>query len=276
MPRQPDLSIVVPAYAEAPLIVASLRTLAAYLRTDVEDVEVLVVVAESGDATLELARHCAHWFSRYRVIDAGPRAGKGRDVRLGMLTAQGHYRLLMDADLATPLHHLDQLRTLRQRNAEVVIGVRDLPRAHKEHRRRLIATTGNRLIRMLLLPGLRDTQCGFKMFRADVCEAVFRNAKIDGWGFDLEVLAAARRLGHHIQPLPIDDWHDPKPASRGLGTDTTGHAAAEVLGDLLRLRLHYWLHPKPAPQATTGFVAHQRASGEHRERPAVSPAETYP
>lgn len=273
MQSTPDLSIVVPAYAEAPLIVSSLRALAAHLRTQDEDVEVLVVVAESDDGTLEMARHCAPWFDQFHVIDAGPRAGKGRDVRIGMLAARGHYRLFMDADLATPLRHLDRLRAHRNDKAEIVIGVRDLARAHGERGRRWIATGGNMLVRLSLLPGLRDTQCGFKMFRSDVCEEVFGDARINGWGFDLEVLAAARRRGYAIRALCIDDWHDPKPASRGLGTDTSGSAAAEVLGDLLRLRLRYWMHPRRIAPAKTGVIARQRTSDEHLEHPLARPAE---
>jgi glycosyltransferase involved in cell wall biosynthesis len=252
MPRRPDLSIVVPAYAEALLIVPSLRALAAHVRADRStSVEVVVVVAESDDGTLALARQCAAWFEDCHIIDAGPRAGKGRDVRLGMLTARGRYRMFMDADLATPLHHLDRLRPYMAADADVVVGVRDLWHSHPERRRQLITAGGNLLVRMLLLPDLRDTQCGFKMFRADVCEAVFGEATINGWGFDLEVLAAARHFGYHIQSLQVDDWHDPKSSACGLGSDSAGSAAAEVLADLLRLRRRYRLRLKaPTPRQT--------------------------
>ena len=245
MQKRPDLSVVVPAYAEATRIVGCLRELADYAaaRTDVT-IEVLVVVADSGDDTLELARQCAPWFEQCRVIHAGPRRGKGRDVRLGMLAARGRYRMFMDADLATPLYHLDELTAYMATDAAVVIGVRKLWDTHKEPYRRLVTSGGNLLVRMLLLPGLRDTQCGFKMFRADVSDALFRNASIDGWGFDLEVLAAARRLGYPIEMLPIDDWADPKAAALGLVGDDVGSAARQVLADLLRLRLELWLRPR--------------------------------
>ncbi|HET7310696.1 MAG TPA: glycosyltransferase [Mycobacteriales bacterium] len=241
MPSRPDLSVVVPAYAEAALIVPSLRAIADHVAG--RPIEVIVVVAEGGDDTLELARQCAPWFEQYRVIDAGPRRGKGRDVRLGMLAARGRYRMFMDTDLATPLHHLDELSAFMAADAAVVIGVRNLWHTHRELHRRLVTSGGNLLVRMLLLPGLRDTQCGFKMFRAEVCETLFRNASIDGWGFDLEVLAAARRRGYLIETLRIDDWSDPKATALGLGGDDVGAAARQVLRDLVRLRFDAWMRP---------------------------------
>ena len=250
MPRRPDLSVVVPAYAESALIVGSLRALADHVATlPVGSIEVLVVAAEGGDDTLDLARQCAPWFEHLTVIDAQEQRGKGRDVRLGMLAAQGRYRMFMDADLSTPLHHLDELTEYMTADADIVIGVRHLWQTHAELRRRLVTSGGNMLVRMLLLPGLPDTQCGFKMFRADVCEALFENASVDGWGFDLEVLAAARRLGYVIETLRIDDWSDPKPSGAGLSGEHVGSAAREVLRDLLRIRVDLWLTPSPAPIA---------------------------
>ena len=246
MPALPDLSVVVPAYAESALIVGSLRALADHVAArPALSIEVLVVAAQAGDDTLGLARQCAPWFERFTVIDAEERRGKGRDVRLGMLAAHGRYRMFMDADLATPLHHLDELAEYMAADADIVIGVRNLWQTHADLRRRLVTGGGNMLVRMLLLPGLHDTQCGFKMFRAEVCEALFENATVDGWGFDLEVLATARRSGYVIETLHIDDWSDPKPVGSGLSGEHVSSAAREVLRDLLRLRVDLWLTPRP-------------------------------
>jgi dolichyl-phosphate beta-glucosyltransferase len=247
----PDLSIVIPAYREADLIVASLTAVADYLATcALESVEVIVVVADSSDATMALALDCAGRFPSVRVVAAGPRAGKGRDVRLGMLTARGRYRLFMDADLATPLHHLDALPSFMHDDADVVIAVRDLWHIHPGWTRRLITTVGNLLARVVLLPGIKDTQCGFKLFRADVCDAVFSQVVIDGWGFDLEALAVARRMGYRIDVLDVPDWSDPKATRDGLGHDHAGSAAARVLVDLARIRGRLWRgrYASSAPQ----------------------------
>lgn len=238
----PDLSIVIPAYQEAALIVTSLTRLASYLagHDELGEVEVVVVVADSSDGTAQLARSCSRLLPRLTVLAAGPRAGKGRDVRLGMLAATGRYRLFMDADLATPLHHLESVHRLMQRDVAAVIAVRDLVACHSSRKRRLITRSGNVLARFLLLPGLRDTQCGFKAFRGDVCDAVFSQARVDGWGFDLEVLALTRRLGHEVVTLDVDDWSDPKAVAEGLVHDAPGRAALRVLRDLLTVRADLW------------------------------------
>lgn len=278
MQSRPDLSVVVPAYAESALIVSSLRALADHVGArPAGSIEVVVVVADGGDDTLELARQCAPWFERYRVIDAEARGGKGRDVRLGMLAARGRYRMFMDADLATPLHHLDELAAYMAADADIVIGVRNLWHVHEELRRRLVTSGGNLLVRMLLLPGLRDTQCGFKMFRAEVCEALFGRASIDGWGFDLEVLAAARRHGYAIETLHIDDWSDPKPSALGLAGEQVGSAAREVFGDLLRLRLDLWIRPNTrfGRRAAFGPDRHPVGSAEPGST-TVNPGGTRP
>jgi glycosyltransferase involved in cell wall biosynthesis len=240
--QRPDLSIVIPAYQEASLIAASLARLAGYLAAHAElgRVEVIVVVADSPDGTARLARQCAPLLPHLTVLPAGPRAGKGRDVRLGMLAATGDYRLFMDADLATPLHHLESVHRLMTRDAASVIAVRDLSTCHADRKRRLITRWGNLLARLVLLPGVTDTQCGFKAFRADVCDAVFGQATIDGWGFDLELLALTRRLGHDVVTVKVDDWSDPKAAAQGLAEDAPVVAAIRVLRDLLRVRVNLW------------------------------------
>jgi glycosyltransferase involved in cell wall biosynthesis len=241
-PPPPDLSIVIPAYQEAAFIAASLTRLASFLaaRPQLGRVEVIVVVADSSDGTERLARGCAPLLGQLTVLAAGPRAGKGRDVRLGMLAATGAYRMFMDADLATPLHHLDSVHRLMRRDAAAVIAVRDLGSCHAGRKRRFITRWGNMLARLVLLPGLTDTQCGFKAFRGDVSDAVFRRSTIDGWGFDLELLALTRRLGHEVQTVTVDDWSDPKAAAQGLVQDAPMRAALRVLRDLVRIRVNLW------------------------------------
>ena len=241
MPKPIDLSIIVPAYQEAAVIEKSLASLAAWLDThDYGQVEVLVVSADSPDGTADLARAQAHRFASLRVIPAGKRVGKGRDVRLGMLGAAGRYRVFMDADLATPLVHLDDVWALMQQDADVIIAVRNLWRIHHGIKRKFITKCGNWLARIVLLPGVKDTQCGFKAFRADVAESTFSQLTILNWGFDLEILAMARRFGYQIAKFDAPDWHDPKEAVAGLTGDSAGKAALQVLGDLWHIRLNLW------------------------------------
>lgn len=238
---KPDLSIVIPAYQEALVIKSSLKTLADYLgEHHLGEVEVIVVVADSPDGTADLAASCAKLFQNLQVIKAGPRVGKGRDVRLGMLAATGRYRLFMDADLATPLSHLEDVKLLMARDVPVLIAVRNLWSIHKGLRRKLITKGGNWLAQIVLLPGIKDTQCGFKLFREDACEAVFRRMTILGWGFDLELLAIAQQLGYRVSTIAAPDWRDPKAVSGGLVGDAPTSAALQVLQDLFTIRLNLW------------------------------------
>lgn len=203
-----ELSIIIPAYQEAARIENTLEEVAAYLKAhDYTATEVLVVTADSPDGTARLARSKARLFADFRVVDAGPKAGKGRDVRTGIMEAKGAYKLFMDADLATPLHHLETVRDLIRKRVEVAIAVRRLRSSHKGLRR-LISGGGNLLVRALLLPGITDTQCGFKVFSAHAAEELFRRQTILGWGFDMEILAIARQLGIPIVTFPVPDWSD--------------------------------------------------------------------
>ena len=232
-----DLSIVIPAYQEAELISGTLHRLAAWLNEhDYGVVEVIVVVADSPDGTAALAMAEKQLFTSFRVIDAGAKVGKGRDVRLGIMAARGRYRLFMDADLATPLVHLDDVYRLMQTGADVGIAVRNLVRIHHQLRRRVISKIGNLLAQTILLPGIKDTQCGFKVFRADVAEPVFRRMTILGWGFDLEVLSIARSLGYQIETFEAADWTDPKAVGEGMGDDSAGGVALQTFRELLAIR----------------------------------------
>lgn len=232
-----DLSIILPAYMEAQGIAQTLDRLAAFLKThEYGEVEVLVVVADSPDGTAGIAESKSGLFPRFRVVHAGPRAGKGRDVRLGMFEAEGRYRLFMDADLATPLEHLKEVKQLIDGGAKVGIAVRDLIKIHSRFTRKCITKLGNILAQVILLPGFKDTQCGFKFFEAKAVEDIFGRMTILGWGFDLEILAVARKLGYEVEVIETPDWKDPKAAGGGLVGDSAAQAALQVLKDLMRVR----------------------------------------
>jgi dolichyl-phosphate beta-glucosyltransferase len=232
-----DLTIILPAYMEAAGIAGSLERLADFLKTrDYGQVEVLVVVADSPDGTAKIAESKAKLFQHFRVVHAGPRAGKGRDVRIGIFEARGRYRLFMDADLATPLEHLDDVKRLMDSGAKVGIAVRDLLKIHKGLLRKFMSSFGNVVAQVVLLPGIKDTQCGFKVFEAEAAEAIFSRMTMLGWSFDAEVLKIARLLGYKIVTIEAPDWKDPKAAGMGLVGDSPLSAAVKTFRDLFIVR----------------------------------------
>lgn len=231
-----DLSIIIPAYNEGPEFGPRMKTLAGWLHShDYGQVEVIVMMQsddKSGDVEVE------HGFEKhhpgFRTVNMGKRAGKGGAVRAGMFEARGRYRMFMDADLATPLHHLDDVKDIMECGDKVAIAIRDLVSTHKSLLRKLITQFGNVLAQVILLPGIRDTQCGFKVFEAAAAEEIFSRQTILGWGFDLEILAIARKLGYDIATFAANDWRDPK--ATGLVGDSAAKAALQVFRDLINVR----------------------------------------
>ncbi len=236
--KLPQLSIIIPAYQEAARIEPSLDQLAAYLvEHHHTDAEVVVVVADSPDGTARLAQAKAPLFKHFRVVEAGPRVGKGRDVRIGMMEARGRYRLFMDADLATPLHHIEAVYAEMQKEPEVIIAVRSLKNSHAVGLRWFISSFGNWTLQRLLLPGINDSQCGFKAFSAEAVEELFTRQRVLGWGFDMEILAIARLRGYTIAQISVPDWHD-KPD--GTFEGAVMRAAFITLGELIAIIWRRW------------------------------------
>lgn len=233
-----DLSIVIPTLNEAQRISKSLDALSKYLQDYPLTVEVIIIDAHSTDGTAEIAKGHAKKFSHFRVIDAGPRPKgkfiKGKQVRRGMLSAKGKYVMFMDADLATPLKYLENVRTLISQNIPVGICVRDLQSSHTGIRK-AVSGFGNFLVQLLILPGISDTQCGFKVFEGSAAQKVFSRQTIIGWGFDMEVLAIARKLGYQIDQIKVPDWHDVEVGSKIAGTSAI-KAALQTFPDLIKIK----------------------------------------
>jgi dolichyl-phosphate beta-glucosyltransferase len=234
-----DLSIIIPAYMEAAGIGRSLEDLAAFLRTrDYGAVEVLVVTADSSDGTAAIAASKAGLFDHFRLVQAGPRVGKGRDVRLGIYEARGRYRMFMDADLATPLHHLDEVKAFMDRGGDIAIAVRDLFRIHKGLMRKAMSKGANLAAQALVVPGIKDTQCGFKAFKGTVAEDLFARMTMLQWSFDMEILAIARQRGYTIDFIECPDWKDPKAAGQGLVGDSMIKVVLNGFLDPFKMRLN--------------------------------------
>ncbi|HSD67897.1 MAG TPA: dolichyl-phosphate beta-glucosyltransferase [Vicinamibacteria bacterium] len=227
---RPALSIVIPAYNEALRLPATLARVREHLAARSLAHEIVVVDDGSSDATADVARAAG---GAVRLLRHEPNRGKGYAVRRGMLAAAGERRLMTDADLSTPIEELPRLEAEIARGFDVAIGSRAVAGArievHQPAYREAMGRLFNVLVQALLLPGLADTQCGFKLFTADAAETAFGACRLDGFSFDVEALYVARRRGLRIAEVPIV-WRNDAATRVGLG----GGGAA--FADLLRVR----------------------------------------
>jgi dolichyl-phosphate beta-glucosyltransferase len=227
-----DLAVVIPAFNEASLISTSLEQLAAFLQRWDWTWEICVV----DDGSLDGTRGAVAAFSRTepRVrLQAEPHRGKGGAVRAGMLGTDAAFRFLCDADLSMPVHELARFLPPAVDGYDVVIGSREgsgARRVGEPWRRHLAGRLFNAAVRWMALPGIHDTQCGFKLFTARAADAIFPLVTIEGWAFDIEVLAIARRQGLRILQVPIE-WHYREASRLRLLPD-----GARMLRDLRAIR----------------------------------------
>jgi glycosyltransferase involved in cell wall biosynthesis len=216
---QPFLSIIIPAHNEARRLPPSLEKIDAFLDTQPFDAEVLVVENGSIDDTLGIAESYAEKMPRLRVLHEDLR-GKGLAVRRGMLAASGEYRFLCDADLSMPIEQITRFLPPELDGFDIAIGSREVAgsvRYDEPWYRHQIGRVFNTMVRWVLLPGLQDTQCGFKCFRGDVAEKIFPLQILTGMSFDAEVLYIARKFGYTIREIPIDWYFDPDSRVRLVG-----------------------------------------------------------
>ena len=204
----PFLSIVIPAYNEEVRITQTLETVVGYLQRQSYSWEVVVADDGSEDATASLVEAAASDNPGIRLVSLDHR-GKGWAVKGGMLSAQGRYRFLADADLSMPIEHLERFLPPHLSEFDIAIGSREAPgsrRFHEPLRRHLMGRVFNWMVRLLAVRGFSDTQCGFKCFDAQAAETLFALQRAHGFGFDVEVLFLAQRLGMRIVDIPID-WY---------------------------------------------------------------------
>ncbi len=232
------LSIVIPTYNEAGRIGTTLDKLSKYLDHSKINAQVLIIDAGSPDGTVDEVKSRSSLFKDLEVIDVGPKPKgkfiKGLQVKQGMLKAKGKYVLFMDADLATPLKYIDDAISLLDSGKQVAICVRNLQASHKGLRK-IISSSGNILVQTLLLPGIKDTQCGFKAFTKESADIIFPLQTIESWGFDMEILAIARKKGMSIGLIDVPDWKDVKEGSKISGSSPI-KASVQTFGDLLKIR----------------------------------------
>jgi dolichyl-phosphate beta-glucosyltransferase len=205
------LSVVVPAYNEEDRLPASLVELRRYLGGASGGYELLVVDDGSADGTAALVTAASAGWPELRLLRLPRNQGKGAAVREGMLRAVGRRRLFTDADLSTPIEEVAKLRARLDPGTQVVIGSRALPdsdvEVHQPWYREAMGRGYNRLLQWLVLPGLRDTQCGFKLFTATAAQSCFAELHCPGFGFDAEVLLHASASGLRVAEVGVS-WRN--------------------------------------------------------------------
>ncbi len=231
------LTIIIPAYNEAKRIGDTLNAIADFLKKQEYSAEVLVMDGGSSDGTKGVIDVKRNMFKDIQFYDVSKnkegRSGKGYAVRCGVMKAEGRYVMFMDADNSTPIAEVDKLLPYIK-DCAVVIGSRYLKRETVKIKqpwyRILLSRAGNILIKFLVLPGIKDTQCGFKMFRHITAKKIFCFQYIDGWGFDMEILTIAHNLGYKIKEVPVS-WFDAGGSKVHLFKDSL-----RTLKDLLKIK----------------------------------------
>lgn len=246
----PFLSIVIPAYNEEKRLPRSLDAIWTFLQCQPYTSEIVISDDGSRDATVKIAQQFGEG-KPLRVLSDGENRGKGWAVRRGMLAAKGQNVLFTDADLATPIEEVNKLLAAREQGYDVAIASRGLRESVLEVRepwyRELLGRAGNLLIQAVAVPGIWDTQCGFKLFSREACRDIFSRSVIDSICLDVELLYLARRMGYRIKEVPVRWRHDRDSRMRLL------RESYRMLRDLARLRLLHRHVPRRAPVRGAGM-----------------------
>lgn len=207
-----SISIVIPAYNESARLGPTLGRVLNFARMQAWDAEVIVVDDGSRDGTADLVRNFARTNPMVRLVQNPGNRGKGYSVRNGVLNAQGAVILFTDADLSAPIEEAPKLLEAIEAGADVAIGSRwmrsELQTQRQSIARQAMGRAFNLLLRILLSLPFKDTQCGFKAFRRGAAKALFPLQRIEGWGFDAEILFLARKLGLRVAEVPVLWAHD--------------------------------------------------------------------
>lgn len=240
MPQNPKLSVVIPAFNEEKRIRQTLEETDLYLKRQTYPYEIIVVDNGSNDLTCDVVKEYqeAKVKNLIRLCLSKSIGAKGSAVKLGILDyAKGDFVMFMDADNATPISEIERFWPHFQKGFDVVIGSRSLDPSlvsiKQTFKRQILGKLSHLLIRLVLLPGIHDSQTGFKGFTRAAAKEIFSAVTIPGWGFDFEVLAIARRRGFGIKEVGVV-WKDQP------GTHVPLSAFLESLLDLCKIRLNVW------------------------------------
>jgi len=246
-PEWPTLSLIIPAYNEERRLPTTMEAVLAYLTSQPYTWEVLIADDGSEDATAAIAAGWQQREARVRHLRL-PHRGKAAAVLSGVMAAHGQFIVFTDADLSTPIHYLEPMMALLNQGWDIVIGSREgetAQRLGEPWHRHLMGRVFNWVVQLLAVPGIPDTQCGFKGFHAAVARTLFaacqlyrndtlpvRGPRVTG--FDVELLYVARRAGYRIAILPVTWRHVP-----GSKVDPVSDSM-RMLGDVLRVRWYAW------------------------------------
>jgi dolichyl-phosphate beta-glucosyltransferase len=245
-------TVVIPAYNERSRLGPTLQATRAYLREDHPHSEVIVVDDGSDDGTAALVEAFAKQDTTtddgvpvvpIRVLRHSQRVGAGAAIKTGVLHAHGEHILCMDADLCTPIAELETLLREVQRGADVALGSRAMPASTIQIRqpwvRRVMGRVFNRLVRTVLVPGVRDTQCGFKLFTRRAARDIFSRSTLTGFACYVEVVWLAQQLGYRVREVPVR-WSHKRHSKVSLVGDSW-----RMFRDVLTIRFRANIHTEP-------------------------------
>ncbi len=253
--HRPFISLVVPAYNEEGRLPSTIEKMRAFLTTQSFSYEVLVVDDGSSDQTATIVEEAMPTFPGLRVLRE-PHRGKGHAVRRGMLTAEGEYVMFCDADFSMPVEEVVRFPQALKGRFDVAMGSREVAGARRigePKYRHLMGRVFNLIVRLLAVPGFQDTQCGFKCFTRKATQEIFRRQVIDGFGFDVEVLYVARKMGLGITEVPISWYYFP--SSRVDPVRDTLRMINDVLQVRANDRRGLYNAARNSEGNATGFVA---------------------
>lgn len=232
-----DISVIIPAYNEESRIGPTLAGIDRYLAASGMSYEILVVDDGSRDRTSDVVLEAANGMPRIRLLSNGENRGKGYSVKNGVMNTTGRLVLFSDADLSTPIEELGKFMPEVDAGADIVFGSRAMQGSEIIKRqplyRMLMGKTFNKLVRLLTVRGVSDTQCGFKLFRRDTCAWLFGAQKVERFAFDVELLFLAGRGGLSVKEVPVR-WINSPQSRVHIVRDSS-----RMLWDILKVRWRY-------------------------------------
>jgi len=234
MKDTPLLSLIIPAYNEGRRLPETLPQVANFILEQPYSSEVIIVNNNSSDNTKKIAVEFANQYPFLHVLDE-PSQGKGAAVRTGMLTANGEFLFMADADLSMPIDEVNKFLPPKIGPYDVAIASREVTGAVRYNEpgyRHLMGRVFNFIVKVLAVPGFQDTQCGFKCFRRQAALDILDSQSIDGWAFDVELLFIAQQRGYKIVEVPINWYY------RANSRINPVRDAIEMVREVVRIRLN--------------------------------------